>query len=151
MLEAAGFSRTNPYNIVQQGKIAQMAKLSDEERLNLLKEVGGASVYEDKRKESQQTLENQKAQVQEVDTTVSSPYILYVPCVERVLQGLVCLLPCGSAKTTGCSCSCKRYQRGWRNSRVSGRSFSSTSVWIASGELLNTASLIATGRKLSSI
>lgn len=89
VLEAAGFSRTNPYNIVQQGKIAQMAKLSDEERLNLLKEVGGASVYEDKRKESHQTLERQKAQVQEVDTTVSSSCILHVPCIDRSLQGLV--------------------------------------------------------------
>eukprot|EP00892_Ulva_mutabilis_P006487 jgi/Ulvmu1/420/UM001_0427.1 len=72
VLEAAGFSRTNPYNIVQQGKIAQMAKLSDEERLNLLKEVGGASLYEAKRKESQQTLESQKAQVEEVDTTLKT-------------------------------------------------------------------------------
>lgn len=72
VLEAAGFSRTNPYNIVQQGKIAQMAKLSDEERLNLLKEVGGASLYEAKRRESQNTLESQKAQVEEIDTTVSS-------------------------------------------------------------------------------
>ena len=82
VLEAAGFSRTNPYNIVQQGKIAQMAKLSDEERLNLLKEVGGASLYEVKRKESQQTLESQKAQVAEIDTTVRCPSTIH--CTSNV-------------------------------------------------------------------
>jgi chromosome segregation ATPase len=39
MLELAGFSRSNPYYIVEQSKITNLAKISDKERLNLLKEV----------------------------------------------------------------------------------------------------------------
>jgi hypothetical protein len=39
MLELAGFSRSNPYYIVEQSKITNLAKISDAERLALLKEV----------------------------------------------------------------------------------------------------------------
>jgi chromosome segregation ATPase len=69
-LEAAGFSRSNPYNIVQQGKISKMSQLSDAERLNLLKEIGGASLYEVKRSESYKTMMSQKEQLADVDDTV---------------------------------------------------------------------------------
>ena len=37
MLEQAGFSRANPYNIVQQGKIAELSQMSPAQRLGLLK------------------------------------------------------------------------------------------------------------------
>lgn len=105
VLEAAGFSRTNPYNIVQQGKIAQMAKLSDEERLNLLKEVGGASLYEAKRKESQQTLESQKAQVEEIDTTVWSACTLPTPhTFLRVFRAVRLILNDSSSANSPTSC-----------------------------------------------
>ena len=36
LLESAGFSRTNPYYCVQQGRITKMATMSDKERLELL-------------------------------------------------------------------------------------------------------------------
>ena len=39
ILELAGFSKSNPYYIVEQGKIVAMAKMGDKERLELLKEV----------------------------------------------------------------------------------------------------------------
>lgn len=57
LLETAGFSRANPYYVVQQGKIAQMANMKDEQRLELLKELGGTRVYEDRRKESFRVME----------------------------------------------------------------------------------------------
>ena len=44
LLESSGFSRSNPYYIVQQGKIMQLATMKDGERLNLLKEVAGTKV-----------------------------------------------------------------------------------------------------------
>ncbi|CAL8464327.1 g3862 [Coccomyxa elongata] len=52
LLESAGFSRANPYYVVQQGKIMAMSTMKDQERLELLKEIGGTKVYEERRKES---------------------------------------------------------------------------------------------------
>ncbi|KAL0674875.1 hypothetical protein Bca4012_002856 [Brassica carinata] len=49
LLESAGFSRSNPYYVVQQGKIASLTMMKDSERLDLLKEIGGTRVYEEKR------------------------------------------------------------------------------------------------------
>lgn len=52
MLESAGLSRSNPYYIVQQGKVAHLIKMHESERLELLKEIAGTRVYDDRRKES---------------------------------------------------------------------------------------------------
>lgn len=52
LLESAGFSRSNPYYVVQQGKIASLTLMKDAERLDLLKEIGGTRVYEERRRES---------------------------------------------------------------------------------------------------
>uniref|UniRef100_M4EZT5 Structural maintenance of chromosomes protein n=1 Tax=Brassica campestris TaxID=3711 RepID=M4EZT5_BRACM len=50
LLESAGFSRSNPYYVVQQGKIASLTLMKDPERLDLLKEIGGTRVYEERRR-----------------------------------------------------------------------------------------------------
>lgn len=52
LLESAGFSRSNPYYIVQQGKVAALCAMSDRQRLDLLKEVAGTRVYDERREES---------------------------------------------------------------------------------------------------
>lgn len=52
LLESAGFSRSNPYYIVPQGRVTTLTNMKDSERLNLLKEVAGTQVYEDRRAES---------------------------------------------------------------------------------------------------
>lgn len=52
LLESAGFSRSNPYYVVQQGKIQSLTLMKDSERLDLLKEIGGTRVYEERRRES---------------------------------------------------------------------------------------------------
>ncbi|KAF9290026.1 Structural maintenance of chromosomes protein 3 [Mortierella alpina] len=52
MLESAGFSRSNPYYIVPQGRITSLTNAKDDERLQLLKEVAGTRVYEQRRQES---------------------------------------------------------------------------------------------------
>jgi structural maintenance of chromosome 3 (chondroitin sulfate proteoglycan 6) len=52
LLEAAGFSRSNPYYIVPQGRVTTLTNMKDGERLNLLKEVAGTQVYESRRTES---------------------------------------------------------------------------------------------------
>ena len=58
LLESAGFSRANPYYIVKQGKINQMATAPDSHRLKLLREVAGTKVYDERREESKQILKD---------------------------------------------------------------------------------------------
>ncbi|KAK4321318.1 hypothetical protein Pmani_007859 [Petrolisthes manimaculis] len=48
LFESAGFSRANPYYIVKQGKINQLATASDAQRLKILQEVAGVTVYDEK-------------------------------------------------------------------------------------------------------
>ncbi|KAK3408344.1 structural maintenance of chromosomes protein 3 [Eucalyptus grandis] len=58
LLESAGFSRSNPYYVVQQGKIASLTLMKDSERLDLLKEIGGTRVYEERRRESKKIMQD---------------------------------------------------------------------------------------------
>lgn len=46
MLESAGFSISNPYNIVPQGRIIALTNAKDKERLQLLEDVVGAKSFE---------------------------------------------------------------------------------------------------------
>ncbi|RIA90233.1 chromosome segregation protein sudA [Glomus cerebriforme] len=57
LLESAGFSRSNPYYIVPQGRITALTNAKDPERLQLLKEVAGTRVYEQRRQESKKIIE----------------------------------------------------------------------------------------------
>ncbi len=52
LLESAGFSKSNPYYIVQQGKVANLCLMKDTDRLSLLKDIAGTTVYEERRTES---------------------------------------------------------------------------------------------------
>lgn len=67
LLESAGFSKSNPYYIVPQGRITALTNAKDQERLNLLKEVAGAKVFENKLKESQKEMTRTKVQRDKVD------------------------------------------------------------------------------------
>lgn len=57
MLETAGFSMNNPYNIVPQGKIVALTNAKDKERLQLLEDVVGAKSFEIKLKASLKKME----------------------------------------------------------------------------------------------
>jgi len=57
LLESAGFSRSNPYYIVPQGRVTALTSMKDAERLSLLKEVAGTHVYEQRRRESLKIME----------------------------------------------------------------------------------------------
>ncbi|KAM0334327.1 hypothetical protein ACHAQA_001351 [Verticillium albo-atrum] len=52
VLEAAGFSRSNPYYIVPQGRVSALTNMKESDRLTLMKEVAGTQVYEARRAES---------------------------------------------------------------------------------------------------
>src|ERR1700761_787645 len=58
LLESAGFSRSNPYYIVPQGRVTALTNMRDAERLNLLKDVAGTQVYEARRTESLKIMED---------------------------------------------------------------------------------------------
>ncbi|KXJ23506.1 structural maintenance of chromosomes protein 3 [Exaiptasia diaphana] len=69
LLESAGFSRSNPYYIVKQGRINQLAIAKDNQRLQLLREVAGTRVYDERKEESKQILkdsENKKEKIEEL-------------------------------------------------------------------------------------
>lgn len=69
-LETAGFSRDNPYYMVEQGSVKQLCELSDEGRLRLLKEVAGTRVYEERRRESERILEDTQLKVSQVQDLI---------------------------------------------------------------------------------
>lgn len=52
LLDTAGFSRTQPFYIVPQGRVTALTNMKEKDRLNLLKEIAGTQLYEDKRAES---------------------------------------------------------------------------------------------------
>ena len=57
LLQSAGFSKSNPYYIVPQGRITALTNARESERLQLLKEVAGTQVYEEHRQESLKIME----------------------------------------------------------------------------------------------
>ena len=69
LLESAGFSRSNPYYIVPQGRVTALTNMKDGERLILLKEVAGTQVYEARRTESLKLMgdtNNKRAKIDEL-------------------------------------------------------------------------------------
>lgn len=67
LLESAGFSNSNPYYIVKQGKINQMATAPDAHRLKLLREVAGTRVYDERRDESMAILRETAGKVEKIE------------------------------------------------------------------------------------
>lgn len=70
LLESAGFSRSNPYYIVQQGKVSALTTMKDKDRLELLKEVAGTHVYEDKKRESLKIIAEADARKEKVEQVI---------------------------------------------------------------------------------
>ncbi|KAG0142153.1 hypothetical protein CROQUDRAFT_97871 [Cronartium quercuum f. sp. fusiforme G11] len=67
LLESAGFSKSNPYYIVPQGRITHLTNIKDSERLDLLKEVAGTQVYEDRRTESVKIMDDTSSKRVKID------------------------------------------------------------------------------------
>ena len=72
LLEGAGFSKSNPYFIVQQGKVNALCVMSDAERLQLLKEVAGTTVYDEKKAESLTKMEENSSQIEKIEEHLST-------------------------------------------------------------------------------
>lgn len=67
LLEGAGFSKSNPYFMVQQGKIQTLCLMSDKQRLALLQEVAGTTLYEDKKAESLIKMSENEQSIQKIN------------------------------------------------------------------------------------
>ena len=61
LLEGAGFMKSNPYYIIQQGKINQILNCTDEEYFDIFCDAMGTKIYEEKKAESLKLLEENKA------------------------------------------------------------------------------------------
>ncbi|KAJ4299589.1 Structural maintenance of chromosomes protein 3 [Kalmusia sp. IMI 367209] len=70
MLDAAGLSRSNPFYIVPQGRVAALTNMKDEERLNMLKEISGSSVYEKRRADSLKLMNDTDKSCERIDNLV---------------------------------------------------------------------------------
>ena len=70
MLEAAGLSRSNPFYIVPQGRVATLTNMKDEQRLSLLKEISGSSVYEKRRADSLKLMNDTDKSCERIDNLV---------------------------------------------------------------------------------
>eukprot|EP00968_Pinguiococcus_pyrenoidosus_P002811 scaffold149_cov315-Pinguiococcus_pyrenoidosus.AAC.149 len=71
LLESAGFSKSNPYYIVEQGKVNALCLMKDTERLNLLKEVAGTKVYEERREESNRIILETTEKREKIEEVIS--------------------------------------------------------------------------------
>ena len=65
-MEGAGFSKSNPYFMIQQGKIQDICTMRDSERLNLLKQVAGTTVYDEKKQESLTKMEENISSIDKI-------------------------------------------------------------------------------------
>ncbi|CAO4369584.1 unnamed protein product [Caenorhabditis nigoni] len=66
LMESAGFSRSNPYYIVKQGKINELATSPDSYKLKLLREVAGTRVYDERKDESMKILKETKMKTEKI-------------------------------------------------------------------------------------
>lgn len=71
LLESAGFSSSNPYYVVEQGKIVSLVNMGEEERYQLIKDVAGTKVYEARRSESEKILAETKVKQTQVSEAVN--------------------------------------------------------------------------------
>ncbi|KAL5117014.1 Structural maintenance of chromosomes protein 3 [Pleosporales sp. CAS-2024a] len=72
ILESAGFSRSNPYYIVPQGRISDLTRMGDVARLKLLKEISGSNVYETRRADSLKLLADTDSKCKNTDSLVAT-------------------------------------------------------------------------------
>lgn len=70
-LETAGLSRSNPYYIVQQGKVAALCAMTDKQRLDLLQEVAGTRIYNSRRAESLKSMDESDAHRNKISEVIA--------------------------------------------------------------------------------
>lgn len=72
LLESAGISRSNPYYIVEQGKVRKLIQMKDSERLELLKEIAGTRTYDTRRQESLKIMQETDARSEQINEVIGT-------------------------------------------------------------------------------
>ena len=67
LLESCGFAKSNPYYIVQQGKVAELTVMNDANRLDLFMQLSGVSTYDERRTECLRILEDLRVKREKTD------------------------------------------------------------------------------------
>ena len=70
-LESVGLSRSNPYYIVEQGKINALIRMKDAERLDLLREIAGTKTYDERKKESLKIMKETDYKVTQISDVIT--------------------------------------------------------------------------------
>lgn len=65
-------SRSNPYYIVEQGKISQLMKQSKAARLALFQDIAGTKVYDDRKRESQKIMKDTDSKREHIEEVIST-------------------------------------------------------------------------------
>lgn len=71
LLEGCGFSPSNGYNIIRQGKIQELALMKDSERLDLLMEIAGTKFYDQQREESLKLIAESHGRVEKIQESLN--------------------------------------------------------------------------------
>ena len=65
-------SRSNPYYIVEQGKISQLMKQSKAARLSLFQDIAGTKVYDERKKESEKIMKDTDTKREHIETVIAT-------------------------------------------------------------------------------
>lgn len=71
LLESAGVSRANPYNIVPQGKVNALVLTKDAGRLDMLKDIAGINTYDERRAESMAMMDETRDKQSKVNDSLN--------------------------------------------------------------------------------
>ncbi|CCW68544.1 unnamed protein product [Phytomonas sp. Hart1] len=71
LLESAGFSSNNPYYIVEQSRITHLVTMNEEERYQIIKDIAGTKIYDERRSESKRILDETKSKQEQISHSIS--------------------------------------------------------------------------------
>ncbi len=72
LLENAGFSHSNPYSVIRQGKVTELSICGDRKRLEVIRELSGVETYDESRREAHRDLEQAEEEMDEVRQRMES-------------------------------------------------------------------------------
>ncbi|KAI5173038.1 structural maintenance of chromosome 3 (chondroitin sulfate proteoglycan 6) [Nematocida sp. LUAm3] len=72
MFETSGLTKATPYYVVEQGRIGELAQMTGKERMDLIREMAGSTVYEQEKQEGRKVLEEAERIEEKISTLVDA-------------------------------------------------------------------------------